>query len=92
MVRLPTLQFLKKHKVTVPPWPPVSPDLNPIENIWSIMKDRVRKQQPSNALELVHTIKNAWRATPDDVIQRTVASFLERLRAVARAKGKSTHF
>ena len=29
-------------------WPPYSPDLNPIEGLWSYWKDRVRRRLPQN--------------------------------------------
>jgi len=32
------LSFFSKHKIEVMYWPPNSPDLNPIENIWNLTK------------------------------------------------------
>ena len=37
------LEFYKKNKFDRLEWPPYSPDLNPIENIWGIVKQEVNK-------------------------------------------------
>ena len=37
-------EYLKRHKIVALEWPPYSPYLNPIENIWGIMVGKLRKK------------------------------------------------
>ena len=37
-----------------------SPDLNLIENLWMVMKDKVVKKQPSSLPDLCRAIKEVW--------------------------------
>ena len=52
--------YLWKSKVEVLDWPRNSPDLNPIENLWSYMKNKVAEKQLFSAKELVAAIKEVW--------------------------------
>uniref|UniRef100_A0A9J8B6N4 Tc1-like transposase DDE domain-containing protein n=1 Tax=Cyprinus carpio carpio TaxID=630221 RepID=A0A9J8B6N4_CYPCA len=43
---------LNDHGVGVLDWPANSPDLNPRENLWAIVKRKMRNKRPKNADEL----------------------------------------
>ena len=44
----------------IPRWPPNSPDLSPIELVWSIIKGMLNLFQPSTLEELKVAIQNIW--------------------------------
>ena len=46
--------------MTMLDWPGNSPDLNPIENLYSKMKDLVAEKQSSGGKALIETIKEVW--------------------------------
>ncbi len=55
-----TKSWFNGHGVTVLDWPANSPDLNPTENIWGIVKRKMRDTRPNNADDLKAAIKATW--------------------------------
>lgn len=68
-------------------WPPYSPDLNPIENIWSILKLQVAKHRPETTEGLKTMIKAAWDAIPAETLKNLSDSMKRRCEAVIKSKG-----
>ena len=86
-------QFLKSKKIRILDWPGNSPDLNPIENLWSILKDKVSEKQPTSAKMLEQAIKEVWvRELSNEYCQSLVESMPRRLEAVIKAKGGPTKY
>ena len=54
--------FFEEEEVPVIDWPAKSPDLNPIENLWSLLARAVYAdcRQFSNIEELKEAVKEAW--------------------------------
>ena len=62
-----TREWMGLHWIMAWPTPPESPDLNPIERIWSAMKHHIRRSvEPSTKLELTDGIRQFWATvTPE---------------------------
>src|SRR5205823_5379820 len=69
-----TLSFFKGMDIElVQHYPPYSPELNPIEHVWSWMVTYVKQEAPETLDQLKKTIKQAWLAVPQEVIQGYIA-------------------
>ena len=59
-------KLLKKHKISFKNLPPYSPDLNPIENMWSKIKEELRKEQARDDWELRSKVDKAHKNVTSD--------------------------
>ncbi len=82
--------WLNDHGVGVPDWPANSPDLNPIKNLWDIIKRKMRNKRPKNADELKATVKETWASIPPQQCHKLITSMPRRIEAVIKAKGAHT--
>ncbi len=85
-----TLQFLQSKRVTLlEKWPPRSPDLNPIENLRSIMQSRVADQAPHDTKTLIVALNKVFKSlrSQQDMVDRFVFSFNKRCSKVHAANG-----
>ena len=86
--------WLRSQDFEVMSWPAQSPDLNPIENLWAIVKRELLKyeDQPTGMIELWDRIQKAWNQVDEETCLKLVESMPERMEAVIKAKGKWTKY
>ncbi len=87
-----TKSWFNNHSVTVLDWPANSPDLNQIENLWGIVKRKMRYTRPNNADDLKAAIKATWASITPEQCHRLIASMPRRIDAVIHAKGARTKY
>uniref|UniRef100_A0A8C6NVL2 Transposase Tc1-like domain-containing protein n=1 Tax=Nothobranchius furzeri TaxID=105023 RepID=A0A8C6NVL2_NOTFU len=77
-----TKEFLKGKKWTVLQWPSQSPDLNPTECAFHLLKTKLKGKRPKNKQELKTVAVEAWQSITRDKTQRLVMSTCSTLQAV----------
>ncbi len=87
-----TKSWFNDHGVTVLDWPANSPDLNPIENLWGIVKRKMRDTRPNNADDLKAAIKATCASIPPQQCHKLITSMPCRIEAVIKAKGAPTKY
>ena len=82
-----TMQWFADNDVEVLPWPARSLDLNPIENIWNTMAQRLAKKKPSSKNELRLMLAHLWRQITKDECLKLIDSMPKRVKECKRARG-----
>jgi transposase len=86
-----TMEFMKTWNFNLMEnWPPKSPDLNPIENLWAILAGKVSTRGPKDRKQLETFIKAEWNKLPQDMINKLVKSFRSRLIKCVEHEGEYT--
>ncbi len=79
-----TVGFLKKNRVKVIQWSSMSPDLNPIEHLWGILKRQIEHHSPSSIQSLKEVILEEWKKIDLAKCRQLVHSMSRRLGAVIK--------
>ena len=79
--------FVAKKRINALDWPSNSPDLNPIENLWQIIKNKVEKRMPKNIDDLKQFLVEEWKATSQETINNLVMSMKTRCQMVVDENG-----
>jgi hypothetical protein len=84
--------WLFNHGIQCIDFPPYSPDLNPIENLWADLARRVEKYQCHTMEELQDIVAEEWKKTPTDYLAKLARSMPKRCQAVIDANGDHTTY
>ena len=87
-----TTNALLKLIVKVMDWPSMSPDLNPIEHLWGILKRKVEVRKVSNIHQLCDVVMEEWKSIPVATSEALVNSMPRRVKAVLDNDGGHTKY
>src|SRR5436305_5778189 len=90
------VKWINEMEIEIMDWPPYSPDLNPIENLWKLLKDQIVRSHPEfktikdNNEAMAHLIrcaKEAWEDLAPELLNKLAEGMQKRADAVLKAKG-----
>ena len=85
--------FLREKNIDFLDWPGNSPDLNPIENLWHVMKNKVADQHPTNIESLTTAIKIVWtQEISPEYCFKLIDSMPRKIAAVIKSRGGPTKY
>lgn len=73
-------------------WPPQSPDLNPIEQVWDHLDTLLRKNPQGNEESTWNFLQKAWKEITKETLQTYIYSMKRRCQAVIDASGGHTKY
>lgn len=86
--------LLEQEEVEVMPWPPYSPDCNPIEHCWDQLDRAVRQRDPapSSLQELRAALLEEWENLSQRNVNKLIDSMPRRIGAVLESRGGYTRY
>lgn len=86
------LAHFQRLGVIILDWPGNSPDMNPIENLWSVVAKAVRGITVANSNELFEAVARAWDDVPLGYVQSLYRGMPRRVQSLKKARGRSTRY
>ena len=86
-------EWFRERGIEVLPWPGNSPDINPIENLWQFMKNRLQQRHFSSMTEFKDAIKTIWVTDlTQDYCSSLIDSMPRRIQAILDNNGFPTKY
>lgn len=88
------IDYFKTKKINVLEWPSLSPDLNPMENVWGLLARRVyaNGRQFFSVEDLKKAIKVEWSNLSFEELRKHTTSMPNRIFDVIRLEGGKTKY
>ena len=83
-------QWKEENSINVLQWPSYSPDLNPIENVWAILKSKIAYKNIRTVKGLKSEIKKEWNNLSNEIATRLVNSMDNRISSLIKEEGDYT--
>ncbi len=87
-----TIEYLTDYCKVLKNWPSNSPDINPIENLWSYLKQKVEELNPQNEKDLIDLLIDLWENLDISLIHKLIDSVPSRIQAVIDSEGFPTKY
>ena len=82
------MDFTRRHnQIKNLPWPSQSPDLNPMKNVWAILKANVADHKVTSVKELISVIKKEWKKLDSSITKNLIISMKNRISLLLSNKG-----
>ena len=82
-----TKQWFNEAQINVMNWPASSPDLNPIEMLWAIMKSRFESMADDKSMNTAEKLEFLWEEISQETVRSLILSLRWRIREVIRVSG-----
>ena len=79
--------YLQNQQIEVLPWPPLGPDLNPVENLWSELDRQTEPKNCNCKEELFKQVKEQWVKLSPDYLEKLFESMPSRCEKVIKSCG-----
>lgn len=88
------LQLKEELGIRTLRWPSRSPDMNPIEHVWSYLKRKITMldHQPQNITQLRQALTTCWNEMPQSYIRRLILGMPRRVSSLLLARGGYTRY
>jgi len=85
---------IRKFPLDETKWPARSPDLHPIENLWSHLKRKLRRLSvyPTTKDSIMRAIQKIWKTYDVSFVRKYLSGYRRRLEACILSKGGATKY
>ena len=87
-----TMSWIEEQNLNLLPWAPQSPDLNPIEHLWNLIKAKLSNKRPSSREELWKLVQSEWYSVSPEDCRKRVHNMNKRVMQVLKANGGNTSY